>query len=64
MSLPSNQAVNRNRRPRCLIMILTRSICQWEGRSSTEPDLCMCECVLLNEWVCMSMCVCVTLALR
>lgn len=40
MSLPSNQAVNRNRRPRCLIMILTPSICQWEGRSTAMPDAC------------------------
>lgn len=34
MSLPSNRAVNRNRRPRCLIMILTPSICWREGRWS------------------------------
>lgn len=34
MSLPSNRAVNRNRRPRRFIMILTPSICWWEGRWS------------------------------
>lgn len=28
MSLPSNRAVNRNRRPRRLIMILASSICR------------------------------------
>ena len=60
MSLPSNRAVNRNRRPRRLIMILTPSICQWEGGScSGHTAVCVCVCVSVCVCVCVCACACV-----
>lgn len=44
MSLLSNRAINRNRQPRRLIMILTPSICRRAGRSRAVPDSHMLEC--------------------